>query len=76
MITRKSKIRYEIITDIKEFNEIKEMFDTDYYRAVVNCELINYNPKDLTYRICYTKKQYKQFKKIQNETKNKKGKDE
>lgn len=72
MITNKSKIKYEVILTLKEFEAFKEKYFKNNYESYSVNEGILLNPKNLRYHIFFTRKQYELFKRLWNETKNKK----
>ena len=72
MITRKSKIKYEIVVSEKEKNEIRNIYENNGYLYYGVCEMIAYRPTSIKWSMYFTEKQYKLFKRLLNETKNKK----
>ena len=72
MITRKSKIKYEIRVKGKEHDKIREILFYWQYQLFAVVSYIIYHPEYRTYTFMFTKKQYELFKRLWDETKNKK----
>lgn len=72
MITNKSNVKYEIIVNNKEREQIRDMFEKNGYLYCGTCEFIIFRPDSIRWSILFTRKQYELFKRLWNETKNKK----
>ena len=73
MITNKSKIQYEIIVNNKEREKIRDMyFEKGYKLYECYWEFMVFRPESIRWSILFTRKQYELFKRLWNETKNKK----
>lgn len=71
MITRKSNVKYEIIVNEKEKEQIRDMFYKNGYQYCGTCGFIIFRPDSIRWSILFTRKQYELFKRLWNETKNK-----
>ncbi len=69
MITRKSNIRYKVIFTPIEYEKVMDLMGTSISAL---CGLIYYDGRSRWYEVYFTRKQYKAFKRLWNETKNKK----
>ena len=72
MITKKSNIEYEIIVNEKEKDQLRDMYYKNGYQYGGHCESIVYRPDSIRWSIYFTTNQYKLFKRLWNEIKNKK----
>lgn len=70
MITNKSNVKYEIIVNKKEIDQIRDMYYKNGYPPYVRyCEFIVYRPEYIRWSILFTRKQYELFKRLYYETK-------
>ena len=72
MITRKSKIKYELVVNEEENDRIKQKIEAWFYMMNAIVSYIIYIPDKQKFIFMFTKKQYELFKKVVYETKNKK----
>ncbi len=72
MITIKSNIQYEILVNDEEREQIRDMFFKNGYQYGGYCKSIVFRPECIRWSILFTRKQYELFKRLWNETKNKK----
>jgi len=72
MITNKSNVKYEIIVNEEEREQIRDIFFKNGYQYGGYCEFIVFRPDSIRWSILFTRKQYELFKRLWNETKNKK----